>query len=210
MAGEPAGAAGTRGERELVFALCHEIGNLLAAGRLESGLLAGGAATDPAAVGRRLSEVAARAGALLALVRPLLDGDRAPALATDPAALLGALRGGLDAERERCVAVDADAALPDARVEADVVHHLLLAAVYLALEEAGRARVTAREVAGRVELAVEHPAPGPPRREDGALRGRALVGAVAEVLLARSGGRIAVEHGGAATRVVLSLPRAAA
>ena len=196
-----AGSETTPAEEELVFALCHEIGNLLAAARLEAGLLVGAAPDDLAAASRRLSEISAWAGSLLASVRPLLDPNPAPAMATDPGELLDGLRSGLDASCDERVAIESGGELPDVMVAAEVVYHLLLSEVFFGLQAADSVRVSARAEGGHVELSVAHVAGGPPRAPDDALRGRPLGHAVARALLARHGGWLEVAHGGESTRV---------
>ena len=92
--------------RELVFALAHEIANLLAAARLEAGLL------DPAAPAAELqriadcvSETSARAGSLLALLRPLLAPEGVDPVPIDALELLEGLRGGLDESSDTRVVI---------------------------------------------------------------------------------------------------------
>ncbi|MFQ5416007.1 MAG: hypothetical protein ACE5FL_03050 [Myxococcota bacterium] len=199
---------------ELVFALCHEVGNLLAAARLEASLL-DASRDDPAlaTASERISEISARAGSLLALVRPLLDASSVQTLPTDPVEMLRGLRRGLDASLDARVAIDLDSAadLPDVAVAAEVLHHLLLNAIFFGLAAAdgpGEARVRARADGERVAFEVEDH--GRPERDEdaGVLCGRPLAHAIARTLLAGQGGAFGCSRSGGRTCVVFALPAA--
>jgi hypothetical protein len=181
-----------RDPRELVFALCHEVGNLLAAARLHAHLLAP-EASEPQLreAARGVARAAARGGALLAQVRPLLAPDALAPQDLEPRQVLRALRAGLDAQAASRLAIDlrSAAALPRVRVAPEILQPLLLSAVFLGLEAApqrGRVRVSAHARGSRVAFRVLTPAPPAPAR--GPLCGSTLAVACAELLLGACGG----------------------
>jgi hypothetical protein len=200
--------------RDLVFPLCHELGNLLAGTRLEASLLdAGMGAAELAAAAERISGVSARAGSLLAMVRPLLAPDAAAALPTDPLEVLDGLRRGLDESCDARVAIvlKSAAELPDVDLAPEVIHHLLLTAIFLGLEAGGpdgRVRVFAEAVAGRVAFLVEDEGPPDDFPEPPELRGRPLTHQIARTLLATLGGRLEVSRPEGRTRVAFAFPTA--
>lgn len=203
--------------RELVFALLHEIANLLAGSRLEAGLL------DPAAdapelrqIADRISEASARAGSLLALLRPLLVPETVASLPVDALELLEGLRSGLDESSDTrvVIALKTAALVPVVKLAPDTVHHLLLTAIWAGLEAApaGRAlRVSCRADASRVAFVVEDDGPAPDLAPTGELRGRPLGWAVTRALLAAMDGRFDVTRDELAdrTRVAFDFPAAA-
>ena len=205
-------ATAARSPRDLVFALCHELGNLLAGARLEASLLDPdvGAAGLAEAAGR-ISEVSARAGSLLAQVRPLLAPGEAVALPTDPLDVLGGLRHGLDesCDTRVAIALKSAAQLPDVELAPEVLHHLLLTAIFLGLEAGGpksRVRVFAEAVGERVAFLVEDEGPADDSAEPPELRGRPLTHEIARVLLARLGGRFEVSRPEGRTRTAFAFP----
>lgn len=201
---------------DLVFAVCHEIGNLLAAARLEASLLdASGSRAVLTTASERISEISARAGSLLALVRPLLDATSLRALATDPVEMLRGLRRGLDASLDARVVIDLDSAkgLPDVAVAADMLHHLLLNAIFFGLEAAegqGETRVRAWADGGRVAFEVEDRGRPPLGDDSGGLRGRPLTHAIARTLLVGQGGAFRCTRHGGCTQAIFALPEASA
>jgi signal transduction histidine kinase len=210
------GAAGEatelRSPREFVFALCHEIGNLLAATRLEAALLHAGA--DPAELARaaeRISEVSARAGSLLAQVRPLLAPEAVAILPSDPLDVLDGLRRGLDESCDTRVAIElkSAASLPEVELAPEVLHHLLLTAILYGLEAGGsegRVRVFAEQAGESVAFLVEDDSRPRASEESPELRGLPLTHEIARVLLAALGGRFEVSHPGGRRRVAFSFP----
>lgn len=204
--------AASKSPNELVFALCHEVGNLLAGARLEASLME--TVSDAGSLTRaseRISEISARAGSLLALVHPLLAPSDTETLATDPLQILQGLRRGLDASCDERVGIDLDSAaqLPDARIAAEVLHHLLLTEIFFGLEAAGQARVAASVRGDRVVFRVENTGIGKGGEESGGLHGRPLAHAIARVLLSRQGGQLEVSHADDHTRVDLVFPATA-
>jgi hypothetical protein len=196
------GGVKTPAEHELVFALCHEVGNLLAGVRLQADLLR-------SQEGLRLASHAARAGSLVGLVRPLLDERRA-ACPVDPVALLEGLRRDVDPSEPVEIEPAAAQPLPALAGDAEALHHLLLAELRAALERAHEAgspgvRLSCQRTDDGADLCVES-AGGvaddePPER----LSGAALTRALAVALLARWGGRVRVSGGAGRARIVYSL-----
>jgi signal transduction histidine kinase len=125
--------------------------------------------------------------------------------------VLEGLRSGIDESLDARVAITLKSAadIPTVLLAPDLVHHLLLTALFAGLEAdraGGRVRVHCRAREGRVEFVVEDA--GPPFEPDpsGALRGRTLTLAASRSILAAMGGRLRVarEHG--RTEVVFDLP----
>jgi histidine kinase len=208
------GEEGPRDPAQLVFALCHEVRNSLAATRLRADLLAADAEEgEITATLEKISAMAARAGSLLAQVRPLLSPQTRPPRPVDPIDVLDGLRRDLDEDCERSVRIDLKtaAALPEAATDAESIHHLLLTAVFGALEAAGpgqRVRVSAEAAGDGIVFAVEDEAPCRDEPGDPRLSGRALTWALAEVILGRQGGRLCVRRRDGSTRVELWVPAA--
>jgi hypothetical protein len=189
-------------ERDLVFALCHEVGNLLAGVRLQGDLLGG-------QEGLRVAGHAARAGSLVGLVRPLLDPTRAPS-PVDAAALLEGLRRDFDASEPVAIEAAGAGLLPALAGDAEALHHLLLAELRAALEQARGAgapgvRLSCERTVDGADLCVERPgalaADEPPER----LSGAALTRALAVALVARWGGRVTAAADSGHARVVYAL-----
>ena len=207
-------ATAVRSPRDLIFALCHEIGNLLAGARLEAILLdpgAGAAELEKAA--ERISEVSARAGSLLAQVRPLLAPETAVALPTDPLDALDRLRRGLDETLDARVVIvlKSAAQLPDVDLAPEVLYHLLLTAIFLGLEASGskgRVRVFAEASGERVAFLVEDEGRPPDLSEPPELHGRPLTHEIARALLAPLGGSFDVSRAEGRTRVAFAFPTA--
>jgi len=210
----PGEATAAISPRDLVFALCHELGNLLAGTRLEASQLDRGlGAEELEAAAERISEVSARAGSLLALIRPLLAPDAALALPTDPLDVLDGLRRGLDESCDARVAIvlKSAAELPDVDLAPEVLHHLLLTAIFFGLEAGGpegRVRIFAEAAGGRVAFLVEDEGPPDDFPEPPELRGRPLTHQIARTLLAALGGRLEVSRPEGRTRVAFAFPTA--
>jgi hypothetical protein len=182
----------------LVAAVCHEIGNLLAGARLLASERAPG---DAARIARSL----ARAGALTALVPALVEARSRndPSQAADPLEVLEGLWRGIDAEDEARVRVELRSAalLPCARLDAETLHHLLLAQILVALDEgAGAVSVAAGGAPGAVCFRVHGLAPD--------LAAASVPRAVAEALLGPCGGRAETFPGPGAPGIALWVPEA--
>ncbi len=200
--------------RELVFALCHEVRNLLTAVRLQAELLEGETQGAELALAReRLLLLSARSGALLAQVPPLLSQ---PALGerVEPADAIAALRVGLFAPASERVDLELKSAAlaPCVRIGGDLLHVLLITALFGALELApglARVRVSAEARDTGVVFRIE----GPVRVASGGdgggeLSGRQLELACADAILAPLGGRARVRVSDALRRCELELPAA--
>jgi len=204
--------AGTE-PRELVFALAHEIANLLAGSRLEAGLLDPAAGVEEFQQGADcISLSSARAGALLAMLRPLLAPEAVDPLPIDALELLDGLRSGLDESSDSrvVIALKTAALLPAVRLAPDSVHHLLLTAIWAGLEAAptgGTLRVSChvQSESDRVAFVVEDDGPAPDFDPGGDLRGRPLTWAVTRAVLAAMDGRFDVTRDESAGHTVVSL-----
>lgn len=209
--------SGVPGEREnLVFALCHEVRNLLAASRLQAYLLdpeAGAAELAPMA--RRISDASARAGSLLAQVRPLLSGAARMPFRTDPLDVLGDLHRALDEQRECALHIDLKSAagLPELDFDPEALHQILLTAVFdaeEAVDSGGCVRVAAEPSGEFVAFLVEDDGKGADPESEVALCGRPLARAVAAAILGDGGGRLEVRRPERLTRVAVLIPTACA
>ncbi len=194
----------------LVLALGHEIGNLLAATRLHAQLI------EPESTGAELSEISAtigalssRMGSLLAQIRPLVSPVPEGAPNVDPIEVLDGLQRSIEESCEARVVIDIDSAanLPMAVIDPEPLHHILLTFIYEALEDSepsGKVAVAAFAQANSIVFTVDDES----KFEDvagGALKGRALLRAVADAILRPRGGQIAVCSRGAGNRVELTV-----
>jgi C4-dicarboxylate-specific signal transduction histidine kinase len=200
------------GAIDLVLALCHEIGNLVGAVRLQAHLLDGDMSPrELAQTTLDMEDLCARSGVLLGHVRPLLA---APSRTTEPVA-----PGELIDSVCRVMARHAgpgvrlvDEAEPDLPlVEADrsVVHQLLQSLLFVALEavaSGGTVSIRAARRGDRVAFVVEDDGAadvGSDPAADLLPRGRALVCAVADAIARRHDGSCVTERRGEHTRVSL-------
>jgi len=196
---------------DLVLALGHEIGNLLAATRLHAHLIdADSTATELSDTSATIGELSSRMGSLLAQIRPLVSPVPEGAPNVDPIGVLDGVRCGVEESCDARVAVDLESAagLPMAAIDPEPLHHILLTLVYQALEESvptGRVAVSAvaqaETIVFRVDGEVECEADA-----SGALRGRTLLCAVADAILRPRRGQIAVHSLGSGNRVELTVP----
>lgn len=188
---------------ELLFALCHEVGNILAAVRLHSEFVEEGG-------GARISELTDRAGALVALVRPLLSPPPSSVPMLDPLELLEALQHRLDGARVR-VELKSAVDLPGVEVEGEILQHLMLADLFAALEdlpERERVRVAAESSPEGVTFMLEVPGEATMDASPRKLTGRALTRALAAAILGKRGGSVAASGYDAGQRVRFSVPAA--
>jgi signal transduction histidine kinase len=209
------GDAGESGE-DLVLSLCHEVGNLVGAIRLNADLIDSEASPlDLASAAVEIDDCSARIRSWLALVRPLLDRERVQEAGVSPEALIRGVAETLDECGSRAVSVETEVAprLGRVRGRQETLHHLLATLAFHAVEEArpaGRVWLRASAAAdGVVRLCVEDDGPedaGLHAREAGALTGRALALAAGAAILARVGGQAEAERSGGRTAVSLRLP----
>ncbi len=121
-----------------------------------------------------------------------------------------------DRPRDRVrVRVPRPRGLPDVRVDAELLHHVLLALCLGALEAVrprGEVRLSARKSGASVALVLEddaEPIDFEAAEGEAPRSGRALLLRLAVVLLARSGGRVAVARRRRGNRIELQLRAAA-
>lgn len=197
-------------DRELLPALAHELGNLLAAVRLAAHLLpAETSADERARQGRQIEELAAEAGELAALLRPFTGARRGRVVEVDVARALAAARSavGEEAGAPRVVLRPAPSSLPRAHVDPDALHHAVAALLRAALAASGPGGAVglgARRSGGSVLIEISD---GTPASAAGAsLRGRALRARLADAVLRRSGGGVELAASRSGTRVRVRLP----
>lgn len=186
----------------IVFSLCHELGNLLAAMRLHGELL------DEDS-GRKVAELSARSGSLVSLVRPLLSEAPAKPAAADPRGVLEGLSRGLDDPRDARVRIEPGAAdLPRVAVEGELLGHLLLSDLFAAfedLEPGGQIRLEAVAESGAVVFVVEG-GPALAAASADTLCGRHLTLQAARSLLEPRGGSATAASAEGVHRVELRVP----
>ncbi len=194
----------TRDEQDagarLVFALCHEIGNLVGAVRLHAHLLDDEMGPRELALASvELDDLSARATALLSQVRPLLS-DPAPGESADPASLVGVVGQLLEefGGRGKVFSACAEPGLPPVAIAREVLQPLLTSLLYAALEAVdagGRVSLAARATQEEVAFCLEDdavPDEDPRLWAQQMQRGRPLLCAVADFLLQKRGGRLEV------------------
>jgi signal transduction histidine kinase len=210
------GAADKR--QELVFAVCHEIGNLVAVIRLEAHLLDDeGGTLGLARAAISIDDLSARVGALLTQIRPLLDppspDDQGQ---VDPAALLAHLREALNEHGGRGVSIEVESAsrLPRVVSDPERTNALLLLLALAAVESAapsGSVRVEVK--ADEAGVAIDVVDDGPEDFEladwrNAAKRGRSLVLQLALAVIHPLGGTVKVARRERCTHTLLHLPLA--
>lgn len=212
-------SASLEDRRDLVFAVCHEIGNLVAAIRLEAHLLDGD--QTPLELARSsisIEDLSARVGALLTQIRPLLDpADPVERGGIDPAAMLAHLAEVLSELGGAAVAVDLNSAggLPRVVGDPERNNSLLVLLGLGALESASRGgqvsvRAGADDASKQVWIEITDDGSEEPELDEwrtAARRGRALVLQVAEIVVEPMGGAIGCERQDGVNRMVLQLPR---
>lgn len=213
---DPAFRPAPRDSVDIVFAICHEVGNLVGAIRLNADLIDSEATVrELATLAVEIDDSSARIRSLLALVRPLLSVGSEVGAGVSPAALLSGVAECLAEYGGRGVAVEVEGGddLSEVRGRPETLHHLLVTLACYAVEEArphGHVKIRARpDASGGVLVHVEDDGTvdeSLPERQRGALTGRALACAAADLLLDRVGGRVEVERRDGITEVVLRLP----
>lgn len=197
---------------ELACDVAHEVGNLVAAVRLQAHLLdAELSARELASASLGLDALSGRAGALLGLLRPLLTPDRGTLDPVAPGSALDVVRLAFEEEgtRGRRIEVGPAGPLPAVELDPAVLQALLRVHLGLALEaapERGAVRVSLEREGACVVFRIEDEG-----RADEALsewrslarRGRPLACAVASEILARRGGACEAESGEGGSRVWL-------
>jgi C4-dicarboxylate-specific signal transduction histidine kinase len=195
----------------------HELANRLAMVRLTAHIEGRGNRGPAGTPLREIEELAAQSGALLAATRALV-GRRPPSrIRVSPVSILDGVADVLADRPPDRVSIRAPRprGLPDVRVDAELLHHLLLSLALGALEAVGprgklelKARKSGRNVVLILEddaepIDLEAPEGEAPRG------GRALGLRLAAVLLARSGGRVMVAPRQRGNRIEIHLRAAA-
>jgi len=194
---------------QLLRALGHEVGNLLAAIRLSAHLLGVGEAGSEAPAD--IEELAARAGVLLALIRPLLQDGESERACLDADELLAGLGRALEDHRkrsERLLITPPGTDLPAVRADPDALHHAFVALAVGALEASrsgGAVRVAALRQGDDLVLSVEDETESSVGDGDDLL-GRSLDLRLVETVVSRDGGRLVVTAGAEGTRAEIVLP----
>jgi K+-sensing histidine kinase KdpD len=210
----PASGGGSDNE-DLVRAICHDVGNLLAAVRLSAHLLSTDIPkADRVSISRDIEDLVGQAGALISHVRPLLSKTSASRVSVSLGEVLAALSSALKDRREGgpALSIGSGRNLPDVRVDPDALYHLLVTLVRGSLEAAapdGQVRVSAKHQGRRVILSVIDDG----RQLDlaeirgGSMpRGRELAVRVADTVLRLMGGRAAAALRQRGSRIDLFLP----
>jgi nitrogen-specific signal transduction histidine kinase len=201
----------------LCLALCHEIGNLLGAVRLQAHLLDEDLGRKQIALASiEIDDLSARAAALLRQMRPLLAEPAEAGGAEDPAAVVAGIEHEMAEQGVRGVRFEARVAagVPPVAIEREVIHHLLASLLQLSCEAAkprGHVVLQVESRPGEVTFAVEDDAldaEDPSGWRQQPLRGRALLCAVADLILRRRGGRLEAVRRDGRTRIELRLPGA--
>jgi hypothetical protein len=180
--------------QSLVFGLCHEAGGLLTALRFHALAPARGAGDD--VLGALTVQLSTRIGALLGMVRPLLEGPRDAAAGADIAGVLRQVERELEEAGVGEVACEVDASLPAARCDPELLRQLLVARILAALEPGQgplRVRLTSAACARGLAIGVE--AVGSIRSGGASPAGVALVERIAGSLLAAVGGAVVPASG---------------
>jgi signal transduction histidine kinase len=199
---------------ELVLAICHEVGNLLAAARLSAHLLPRIGEEDKG-MAEALEDLAAQAGWLLSHVRPLLTDDSESRIRVSPSSVLGsvarALRDGSGAASGPEVQIPEG--LPDVRIDPDALHHVLLTLVRSgreAMEGGKETVVSARHSQGGSVVFTVFDGAARARARGGPSaappRGRVLALEIARALAVRDGGAMTSRITSAGTEVALAFP----
>jgi signal transduction histidine kinase len=186
----------------LLRPLVHEVGNLLAAIRLSAHLLDGDE-EQQTRTAREVESLAAQAGALLAQIRPLMEGVVAESrVRVTTESLLASVARAVEGEASDAVRlrIARGRGLPDVRIDPEALHHLLVTLVLGAIREqpgGGRVRVDAEARGRRVVLVLADEAPALDLRDarPEAARGRELALRLGSALLKACGGRIRVGRG---------------
>jgi len=220
--GEAMGEGALHSMNALVFAIAHEIGNHLGAVRLQAHLLDDDLDSHSLALASvEIDGLAGRAGALLALIRPILSqkavSSRDQASETDGpawASLLGGIAQHYEDEGTRGVSLVIDElAAPDRLApNTDWLHTLLLAlldATLASMPKQGSIRLGLTETSGQILLAIEDDGPDEDLSKEAALRGRPLVVALARALLVLVDGDLGTSRTEGRTRVEWVFPAGA-
>lgn len=202
---------------ELLFALCHEMGNLVGAIRLQTHLIDQEMRPRDLVVARsEIDVLGARMSALLALVRPSVgDVGREHAVGVHGSDVMAAVEHGLDTLLVPGVELAFERAPGDAllRIDRSALQALVASFAHLAVEQVrprGRVLVASRPGERGTDFVIEDDGPADSSLVEwsaGPWRGRALLCALAHELLDRCGGSIEATSTNGRSRVVLHVCR---
>ena len=207
--------AGLEKREATVFALCHEVGNLVAAIRLNAHLIdEESSGLELATASVEIDDCSTRIRSLLALVRPLLAESPASASGLSPDALVQGVADALDEYGGRGVSIEVQSpgGLPSVPGRLETLHHLVATLAYHAVEEArprGRVGIRAHRGDGGVVFSIQDDGPqeeGLGDAHEGPPTGRFLACEVAEIVLGSLGGGVEVRRVADATEILLTLP----
>lgn len=196
-----------------MLALCHEIGNLVGAVRLQAHLL--DEDMSPRELARTtldMEDLCARSAVLLGHVRPLLAAPARAAEPVAPAELVASVCRVMARHAGPGVRLvdEAESDLPLIEADRSVVHQMLQSLVFVALEavaSGGTVSLRAtRRAAGGIAFVVEDDGTADAEPDPTAAllpRGRGLVCAVADAIARRHDGHCETERRGQHTRVSL-------
>ena len=209
-------ASGGRSDNEdLVRAICHDVGNLLAAIRLSAHLLSTDIPeADRVSISRDIEDLVGQAGALISHVRPLLGKTSVARVPVPLGEVLVAVSSALKDRKGGgpALSIGNGRNLPDVRVDPDALYHVLVTLVRGSLEAAapdGQVRVSAKHRGRRVILSVVDDGRQldlPEIRRGPTPRGRELAVRVADRVLRLMGGRAAAALRRRGSRIDLFLP----
>lgn len=204
---------------QLLFAVCHEISNLVAAIRLQAHLLDEDLdARGLAVASLDIDDLTARTASLLAMVRPMMS----PAPESIPSVSAGVIAQGIERALSEYggrgfeITFNIEPDLPDVTAEPELFHYLMLCHAYGAMEameelgERGQIRIEVTSREKEVVFAIEDEAPKDAEHLSwwkASLRGRALESAVTHYILDKRGARFEVRRVGGLNRTELAAPR---
>ena len=212
---EDRGLTSVDGRNATILALCHEVGNLVAAIRLNAHLIdEESSGLELATASVEIDDCSTRIRSLLALVRPLLSESQESAFSVSPGAVVQGVAEALDEYGGRGVSIQVESAgeLPLVPGRLETLHHLIATFAYHAVEEArprGRIRIRADRAAGGVVFAIQDDGrheEGLGEVRDGAATGRSLACEVAKIVLGDLGGAVEARRVEGETEILLRLP----
>ena len=207
--------AGREKREAALFALCHEVGNLVAAIRLNAHLIdEESSGLELATASVEIDDCASRIRSLLALVRPLLSDSQASVSPASPDALVQGVADALEEYGGRGVSIAVESAgdLPPVSGRLETLHHLVATLAYHAVEEArprGRVRIRADRGDSEIVFSIRdngRKEEGLGEAHEGAATGRSLACEVAKVVLGDVGGTVEARRVEDETEILLTLP----
>ncbi len=207
-----------REDHALLFALCHEMGNLVGAIRLQTHLLDQEMSPrDLVAARSEIDVLGARVSALLSLVRPVEDGaPPPPGDGLDPGDALAVVEHGLETLMLPGVSIELvrSGAEQRLRVDRNAAQALVSSFVHLAVEQvrpSGRVRVHIDQRERQGAFVIEDDGPADPGLADWRsepLRGRTLLCAIASHMTEAVAGELRAQTAMTGSRIEIWLPHA--